>query len=73
MPAVRESTTDAFVLRFQPMVDFGVEAANITPDQIEHMMLGDGEEEAEAPRRRSQRQAPSQEPEFAFTNVDPFQ
>lgn len=71
MPAVRETEVDAFVLRFVPMMDFGVEMINVTQEQVEHMMISDDQETEEARPSRRRRQAP-QEAEFAFTNVNPF-
>ena len=72
MPAVRETEIDAFVLRFVPMMDFGVEMVNVTQEQVEHMMISEEPPEEERPRRRRRRE-PAPETEFAFTNVDPFQ
>jgi len=74
MPAVRETEIDAFVLRFVPMMDFGVEMVNVTQEQVEHMMLSEDDDgEQDSPRRRGRRRTEdSQEREFAFTNVNPF-
>jgi replicative DNA helicase len=71
MPAVRETEIDAFVLRFVPMMDFGVEMINVTQEQVEHMMISDEPEVEERPRRRRRTES-EQEAEFAFTNVNPF-
>jgi replicative DNA helicase len=72
MPAVRETEIDAFVLRFVPMMDFGVEMINVTQEQVEHMMISEEPEAEERSRRRRRRAEPEQEAEFAFTNVNPF-
>jgi hypothetical protein len=73
MPAVRETEIDAFVLRFVPMMDFGVEMINVTQEQVEHMMISEDEPvEENRTRRRRRRDSETEEAEFAFTNVDPF-
>ena len=72
LPAVRETENDAFVLRFVPMMDFGVEMINVTTEQVQHMMISDEPEAEERPQRRRRRSEPQEEAEFAFTNVDPF-
>lgn len=73
MPAVRETEIDAFVLRFIPMMDFGVEMINVTQEQIEHMMISDEPNEGEErSRRRRRRDTEVAEEEFSFTNVNPF-
>ena len=70
---MRETENDAFVLRFVPMMDFGVEMINVTTEQVQHMMISDeAEQEEERPRRRRRRSETQEEAEFAFTNVNPF-
>lgn len=73
MPAVRESVTDAFVLRFAPMIDFGVDISSVTQEEVEEMMHHQEEEEPRRRSSRSQRRDPPPSEEFTFTNVNPFE